>query len=196
MKKTKASAICLIITVISFLGFLVENIWLAFTKGFIDNRNMILPFLLGYGLAVTVIYLLFGTPRSPRLARLSIATKNKWLNFLIYFGIVFVIITVGEMLLGLFVEHAFGIVWWNYTRLPLNITKYTSVPTSFAFTLMITIFMQYIYVPLYKRFEGINKKLLFPLAIILMSLMTLDFIHSGIRMALDGEVYRIWQIYF
>ena len=26
--------------VVSFLGFVVENIWLAMTKGYINNRNM------------------------------------------------------------------------------------------------------------------------------------------------------------
>ena len=39
--------IILMATVVSFLGFVVENVWLAFTKGYIDNRNMALPFLLG-----------------------------------------------------------------------------------------------------------------------------------------------------
>ena len=32
--------------VVSFLGFVVENIWLAMTKGYINNRNMNAPFLL------------------------------------------------------------------------------------------------------------------------------------------------------
>ena len=38
--------------VVSFLGFVVENIWLAMTKGYINNRNMNAPFLLGYGLLI------------------------------------------------------------------------------------------------------------------------------------------------
>lgn len=40
--------------VVSFLGFVVENIWLAMTKGYINNRNMNAPFLQGYGLADSV----------------------------------------------------------------------------------------------------------------------------------------------
>lgn len=51
----------LTITIISFLGFCVENVWLAFTQKCIDNRNMSLPFLLGYGLAVVGIYFIFRT---------------------------------------------------------------------------------------------------------------------------------------
>lgn len=41
---------------ISFLGFIVENVWLAATKGYINNRNMNAPFLLGYGLLVISLF--------------------------------------------------------------------------------------------------------------------------------------------
>jgi hypothetical protein len=47
--------------VVSFLGFVVENIWLAMTKGYINNRNMNAPFLLGYGLLILFMYAVFGT---------------------------------------------------------------------------------------------------------------------------------------
>jgi len=62
MKYTTA-AYLLTVTIISFLGYCVENIWLAVTQQYINNRNMYLPFLLGYGLTVVGIYLIFGTPK-------------------------------------------------------------------------------------------------------------------------------------
>ena len=52
----------IMVAVISFLGFSLENLWLSLTKGFIDNRNMNAPFLMGYGLLVVGMYLLLGTP--------------------------------------------------------------------------------------------------------------------------------------
>ena len=52
----------LMIVVSSFIGFVVENLWLWETKGYIDNRNMNLPFLLGYGLACFLVFVLLGTP--------------------------------------------------------------------------------------------------------------------------------------
>ncbi|MBQ5332468.1 MAG: hypothetical protein J6K92_04325, partial [Oscillospiraceae bacterium] len=54
----------IMLALISFLGFLLENLWLAATKGFVDNRNMRLPFLMGYGVLVTGMYLLLGTPEN------------------------------------------------------------------------------------------------------------------------------------
>ena len=51
---------------ISLLGFILENLWLAVRKGYIDNRNMSLPFLLGYGVLVSGIYYTIGTPEDMR----------------------------------------------------------------------------------------------------------------------------------
>ena len=45
-------AIGIMTAIVSFLGFVVENIWLAISKGYINNRNMNTPFLLGYGLLI------------------------------------------------------------------------------------------------------------------------------------------------
>ena len=77
---------------ISLLGFIVENLWMLTRSGFIDNRNMNLPFLLGYGLAVVGMYLLIGTPKKG--------------HFLFYFTIVFFMVSFGEIALGFLVESS------------------------------------------------------------------------------------------
>ena len=41
-------ALGMIVSVVSFLGFVVENIWLAAIKGYMDNRGVRFPFLIGY----------------------------------------------------------------------------------------------------------------------------------------------------
>ena len=43
------SAYAVMLTLVSFLGFLIENTWIVLTEGFVDNRNMNAPFLIGYG---------------------------------------------------------------------------------------------------------------------------------------------------
>ena len=75
-----------LIVIVSFLGFCLENVWLALRKGYIDNRNMYLPFLFGYGLAVSGGYLVFGLPDAEHLER--------------YWITVFIAVSVGEILLG------------------------------------------------------------------------------------------------
>lgn len=49
-------ALGIMVAVVSFLGFVVENVWLAMTKGYINNRNMNAPFLLGYGLLIAALF--------------------------------------------------------------------------------------------------------------------------------------------
>ena len=75
-----------LVIVVSFLGFCLENIWLLFRNGQIDNRNMNLPFLIGYGAAILIIYFLLGIPQKGKV----------WLFFLA----TFLIVSVGEILLG------------------------------------------------------------------------------------------------
>ena len=79
---------------VSLLGFLTENTWMLVRSGFIDNRNMNLPFLLGYGLAVVGMYLLIGTPKKG--------------HFVLYFTLVFLFVSLGEILLGFTVEKVCG----------------------------------------------------------------------------------------
>lgn len=187
-------ALCLIVTLVSFLGFAVENIWLAVTKGYMNNRNMVLPFLLGHGLAVAAIYLMFGTPVAPRLFSLQIDLKHRYRNAFVYFLIAFVCVSIGECALGMFVEKTCGIIWWDYSGIPLHITKYTSVPTSIGFALLITLFMRYGFTPLYRTFAAMNKKLLCLLACIFMLALVLDFLHSAVIMATTRDFLLIWQI--
>ncbi len=193
-QKEKAAAMCLLITVVSFIGFWVENIFMAFTSGCMDNRNMVFPFLLGYGLAIMAIYFMFGTPNKPRFFSIDLSGNNKFMNTAIFFMIAFLCVSVGECLLGTFVEEACGIIWWDYSDIPMHITKYTSVPTSAGFAFLITVFMGCFCEVLLKAFSKMNKKVLFTLAVIFMALLVSDFIFSGLRMFETGELMKIWHI--
>ena len=75
----------IMVAVISFLGFSLENLWLSLTKGFIDNRNMNAPFLMGYGLLVVGMYLLLGTPENMALAEMVPVDRSKGEKFFVYF---------------------------------------------------------------------------------------------------------------
>ncbi len=188
------TAILLIIVIVSFLGFCVENIWLSATKGYMDNRNMRLPFLLGYGLAMVAIFGMFGTPRTPRFFHIPISVDSAFLRTSCYFGITCLCVMVGEIALGTFVEKTTGIVWWNYTQLPLHITKYTSIPTTLAFGGLITTFMGCFFTPLYTYFSRTSSKVWMTVAFVLIGLMVADFLMSAIGMFKTGQLLRIWKI--
>lgn len=194
MKSAEVFALCLIVTVVSFLGFVVENVWLSMTKGFIDNRNMTLPFLLGYGIAIVLIYLLFGTPEHLRILGIDAGMTDTFAQTVIYYGIVIVCVSVGEIALGTFVEKTCGIIWWDYTRLPMHITKYTSLPTSMAFSLGITVFMRRFFTPLMTRFLEMESENLKFWAITFMTLLCVDFLVNAAKIAVTRELRPTWKI--
>ncbi|MCR5477892.1 MAG: putative ABC transporter permease, partial [Lachnospiraceae bacterium] len=164
---------------ISFLGFCQENIWMMLRKGYIDNRNMNLPFLLGYGVLVTGIYFIMGVPESNHIG--------------IYFVITFVVVSVGEILLGEIVERLCGIYYWDYTALPFHITRYTSVFTSMGFSFIITGFMRKLFIPIMDILHGemnLNRSIV---VCILMSLLIIDFIYSFGYMIKHKNFYNKWK---
>ena len=186
-------AFFMLIALISFLGFAVENLWTAATKGFMDNKNMTLPFLLGYGLAVAAMYLLFGLPRKMRLGTIELSFESDLESMVCYFIVIMLCICVGELVLGFAVEKICGIEWWNYSEIPLHITKYTSIPTSAGFTLIIVHFMDNVFEPLFEFLQSRNTVLLGIASVSLMIMMTADFIRSGYLMYKNKKLLQVWR---
>lgn len=184
----------IMVAVISFLGFVVENIWLALTKGYINNRNMNAPFLLGYGLLVICLFFVLGTPENMAQWGMFKKTRTKWMRYMIYFACSFVAVSVGEILLGTIVERLCGIEYWNYASLPMHVTKYTSVPTSTGFASMITFFMGKCFTPLMDLIGRLDFPGLRAVSILLMVVMALDFFYSFRQMIMSKDFYLKWQV--
>lgn len=193
MAATKAFALIMVIIVVSFLGFCVENVFISLNHGFVDNRNMVLPFLLGYGLAILAYYLLFGTPQNPLFFGTPISFSTSLKSTLYCFVISFIGVSIGEIILGYATEWCCGIVWWNYSQIPMHITKYTSVPTSLAFATLITVFMKYMFSPLISLFSKINPEILGFLSVLLLFLLSLDAINSALYMFKNHSTLNIWR---
>ena len=179
---------------VSFLGFWLENCWLAISKGFINNRNMNLPFLLGYGLAIVFFYVFLGTPNSMRITERFKISLSKRAGFILYFILAFILVSVGELILGTFVERFFGFEYWNYTCLPLNITKYTSVPTSLGFGAAITLFMKYGFDAVMSYIKDMPETVVKIAGIALMVLLVADFFVSFAIMYHNRSLYVRWVI--
>ena len=194
MVNTKNNALILIIVLVSFLGFCIENTFICAHSGFIDNRNMILPFIFGYGLAIFGIYKLFGTPDAPLFFGRQVFFANRFWGFIDYFTVAFLVVSIGEVILGTATEHLFEIIWWDYTRIPLHITRYTSIPTSLAFATLITVFMKYFFATLLDAFSKINPRALSFLAIAFVIVLSADMVNSAIYMARHHRLLSLWKI--
>ena len=194
--ESKNSALVMIMIIVSFAGFWIENIFTAYKKGIMTNRNMILPFLLGYGLSILGFYFAFGTPDMPMFFGNALLFSSPFAAILYYFSVSFLFVCMGEMILGSLTEHLCGIIWWNYTDIPLHISKYTSVPTSIAFASIITLFMKFLFNPLINIFSASDIRLLSLLSVAIISFLSFDFIHSGIYMFRNRKLLDIWSIKF
>ncbi len=184
----------LLIVVVSFIGFVVENVWLSFTKGYIDNRNMNLPFLLGYGLACVAVYLLIGTPSEMMLLGRFPVRVTRRRKIVLYFLCLMFLISVGEILLGKITEKLCHIEYWNYTAIPLHITKYTSIPTSTGFASAATLFMGRYFSPLMETFRSLNKSYASIAAAAFLICLTADFLYCYGKMLKTQDYYIKWQI--
>lgn len=194
MEKTELLALCVIVAVISFLGFAVEDIWLSITKGYMDNRNMYFPFLFGYGLAVIVLWRLFGTPQNLMFCTIPLAIRSPLARKVLYVLFIMTCICAGEVLLGTLVEKLCHFQWWDFSRLPLHITQYTSIPTSAAFSLMIGLFMDNAFEPILRNILAWDYEVLRFTASLLMAIMIGDFVHSGYYMYRNKQMLMKWKI--
>ncbi len=190
LKNLKTDMIMIII--ISFIGFWFEDIWMVLRHGVLDNRNMYLPFLIGYGLAIVGIYYVIGTPKK-LFNKYELKTPY---NFILYALLMMMIVSVGEVVLGTTVENVLGYKYWDYTKIPLHITSYTSVPTSVGFSIVITLFMNFIYDPLRLKVDKISNKIPIVIFVILIIVFILDNFFSFRQMYINGGRNMLWLFNF
>ena len=194
MKKINIYAFLMVLISVSFLGHLVENICCLVDLGFMDNRSMVLPFLAGYGMGIGVLYLVFDTPDQMRFFRKELKIKNIWVKRLIYFLIAFVLISIMEIIIGTAAEKFCNFLWWDYSRFPLHFTKFTSVPTSTGFGILVLLFMDKLFWKLHDLFLKWNSKPLKVIAVVLTVLVILDFFYSSwLLYTTQGLIIR-WRI--
>lgn len=190
----KVTPLLLIMVIASFIGFMTENIWIGVRFGCWDNRGMVLPALLGYGIAIVGIYLLFGLPQQPAFFGRALRFADSQMGVLYYYVATGILVSIGEVVLGNFVEKNCGIVWWNYTGIPMHIGKYTSVPTSMGFAAMITLFMGEAFPRLYDFVMKIQSPVIDFLAIMLLVALVADFLFAANYMIKNKKINERWQV--
>lgn len=169
---------------------------MAFIQKHMDNRNMCLPFLLGYGLAAALIYGLFGTPGDMRLLKHKVKIKSLWLSRLVYFLLMVVCVSVGELALGTTVEKLTGNIWWDYRNMPFYFTPYVSLYTSLGLGAALTAGMDWVFLPLNRYFQKWDLKLLRICAITLGVLLLADYLFSMGYMLVNHKGIFLWRFFF
>lgn len=196
----RASSLFLICYIASFIGWWVENVFRIVSIGVFDDRHQLLPFLAAYGFGIFVLFFVFGTPTEMRVFKKRIlpenTKRNKALRVCIYYALVFALILFGEMSVGLLFEKIFGVHAWNYNNIPLHITQYTSIPTTFGFATGITLLMEFIFRPALFALEKIPAKVSFRLAVAFGILIAADYAIMIGTAVVTGHFPSYWSICF
>ena len=188
------SAYAVMLTLVSFLGFLIENTWIVLTEGFVDNRNMNAPFLIGYGVIVLLIYRFMGTPEQLTGILQFARDWTRHGRISLYFLTSFLVVCSVEILTGYVVEKVCSLYYWSYEALPLHITRYTSLPTSVSFAFLIVFFMGIVYTPAMKWITRVDNRVLRVVSLLLVLLLVLDCGSCFLYMRNHRNFYYRWKI--
>lgn len=126
--------------VYSFLGFLFETLLSFFTKQNFNSGILYGPITPIYGIGVililTISHYFFMNLHLPR-----------WRETVIVFFILIAALTLLEWFGGILIEKLFGIVFWDYSKLPFHIGHYISLEISFIWGIL-SILLIYIIKPI------------------------------------------------
>lgn len=182
------------------IGYWVENLFRLFSKGILDSRNQVLPFLFCYSIAMWALYFALGTPKKARIFNHRIISddsiKSQRLSVLCYFLISFFFIFFGEIVVGTMFEKISGIQLWNYSGIPLHMTQYTSVPTTIALSTGVIVLMEYFFTPLMNAIHKLKKKTVLKIDYILGGLIIIDWLYMMISINFFKVSPNYWSIQF
>ena len=149
----------------SILGFLLETIrsfffFFKFTSGIMYG-----PWTPIYGLGIVLVILISNY-------LFSHLHLSRWVETLITFIIITLVLTLLEWIGGVLIEKIFHVVFWDYSKEAFSIGKYISLSKSLIWGVGSIIFI-YVLKPL---LEGVIKRVPVPVTVILTLLMLSDLI--------------------
>ena len=149
----------------SILGFLLETIRSFFVNSKFTSGIMYGPWTPIYGLGIVLVILISNY-------LFSHLHLSRWIETLITFIIITLVLTLLEWIGGVLIEKIFHVVFWDYSKEALSIGKYISLSKSLIWGVGSIIFI-YVLKPL---LEGVIKRVPVPVTVILTLLMLSDLI--------------------
>ena len=185
--------------VYAHVGYWVENLFRLVSKGVLDSRNQLLPFLFCYTIAMWAMYLALGTTNHPRFFSHRVLEGNtrrdKILARIYYFTVVFLFVFFGEIVVGSIFEQVSGISLWDYSGIPLHVTKYTSIPTCTAMSLGVAVIMGNFFEGLMKKIQRIPYRTTVQLDYVLATLILADWLIMMVSINVFKKAPAYWSVH-
>lgn len=184
--------ICALGIIFAAIGWVVENIACLVSRGWMDNRFHILPFIPCYGFVSFAVYII-GNPDDERFFGYKLTHSKVWSN-IIYIILIACGVTFGELAVGNLYEMISGAQLWNYNDIPLHWTQYTSLPTTIGFTTGAYLIFKFLYYPLFNMLKERFSRKQARGAAIFFGILMLDMINQMVVTNIKGVGPVYWRL--
>lgn len=187
--------------IIAFVGWVAENTVRLINHGYIDSRFHMLPFISPYALIVFAFHIVLGDPDSVTFFGKKVfkeKTKKTVIlsNIISYFAICATVF-LGELAVGTLWEALFGLWLWDYSSWPLNVTRYTSVVSTFGFGTGAYLIFKFIYKPFLNLIRNkLNFKVAKFVTLTLGILIIIDTVILVIKLGIYDSPPKYWKLVF
>ncbi len=188
--------ISLLSIAIAFLGWLLENSFRLFRNGVVDSRFNILPFIAPYMLLPFLFHIIFGDANHIRIFKCFQKSDRKTviLSNVVSYLLLCLGVFVLEFIIGNMWDVFFGVTLWNYSKLPLNFTKFTSPITTFGFGFFAYVLLKFVMPPALRFLRSkVSFKTAKWVSLILGTLIILDTVRMGAFIIFTGEAPHLWR---
>jgi hypothetical protein len=185
--------------IFALIGWVAENTAKIVISGSFDSRFHILPFIGIYAIIPFSFHIVFGNPDSiavfgKKLFKIESKKTVILSNLITYFSICAAVF-LGELAVGNAWDFFFGVKLWNYNNLPLHLTQYTSIVSTFGFGTGAYLLFKFMCIPLLKVFKKkIPIKVAFWIVATLGSLIFLDMMRMIASTIILGEAPNFWKV--
>ena len=182
----------------ALLGWVAENTVRIITKGIIDCRFHLLPFISPYALVPFAFQLVLGDPDNITIFGHKVfkreTLKTKVLSNILCIVLILGGVFLGELAIGNLWELLFGVQLWNYSAFPLHITQYAGLIPTLGYGGGAYLLFRFVYKPLLRAVRkmkyGVAKGICLSLGILIL----LDTLAMAIQIAILHEPPMYWSI--
>lgn len=193
--KSRLCALAIATVAFSFYGWSLETLLFAVKFGeFCDRGLLTLPLCPMYGLTVLSIYALLRTPLDGvwkafcKKGRTRVTRALRFfLCFLAYIALTAALATLVELSTALFYHKAYGVRLWNYYLKDCNYKGYISLRYSLIWGVLAALSMAFIWRPTLRALVRLPENTLYPLAVLLMTALVLDFAFNSAYLHCHGR---------
>ena len=153
--------------VYSFLGWIVESLYISILKKKLVNSGFLHgPFCPIYGIGALIMFLFL---------------KGYKENPILIFFLAFVVLTIWEYAVGVFLEKVFKTKYWDYSNNKYNFQGRICLLNSFFWGVLGIVFIYFIHPFIQKQISVIDTKILIVLDIAILIYLTIDCIISCVK---------------